>query len=163
MDEKHLVIIIMFMAVIAAVFLVTLAYANGFILRTTNAVTRNETGALQSTFQREDVVIVEATVEYPAGGYYYYYYYSNQPLSFLFIVKIDDPDGLTIYYGVVYAKLKPGESGTYAVGALIPKDAKTGTYTAYIYCWNTWPSMAGNGKKWIAYSEEKTVNFVVVP
>lgn len=159
MAKKYLFAKISFIVLAAALFLALPAYANGYLLTIENVVTRNEMGDLQSTFNRDEVVIVEATVEYPAAGYYYYV----QPLSFLFIVKINDPDGVTIYYGVVYAKLKPGESGTYAVGALIPSGAKTGTYTAYIYCWNMWPGQAGPGNPWIAYAEYKTVTFTVEP
>jgi len=128
-------------------------------LEISNVQTLNETGAPTSEFEKGQVVIVQANVTNKMQPYYYYYY-GGQTISFMFIVKIQNPDGETVFYGVSWGKLDPQESGRFAVGYGIPTDAKAGTYTAYIYAWNQWPSEPG---VWIEYADPQTTTFTVKP
>uniref|UniRef100_A0A7J3X5V1 Uncharacterized protein n=1 Tax=Thermofilum pendens TaxID=2269 RepID=A0A7J3X5V1_THEPE len=116
------------------------------------AQTLNETGGVDGVFKRGELVLVEATLSFPAT------YYAPPSLEFLYIVKFQDSRGVTFYYGVVKTSLEQGKTGTYTVGGKIPENAPTGTYTAWIYVWSNWPIYG-----FTAYAVPREVTFTVTP
>ena len=150
MRRSQLVVALLVLTITAA--LPVLSQQN-FPMRIVNTRTLDEEGNPKTTFKRGSLVLVEATVEYP------FTYYAPPEYSFLYIVKFQDPNLVTFYYGVVYGKLSPGQSITLAVGGKIPDNAPYGTYKATIYVWSNWPAY-GNPT---AYAESVEVPFSVQP
>jgi len=124
-----------------------------FPMRIVNQKTLDESGYPKTTFRRGELVLVQATVDCP------FTYYAPPEYTFLYIVKFQDPNLVTFYYGVVYGKLSPGQSVTFAVGGKIPDNAPTGTYTAYIYVWSNWPAYGTP----TAYTDVVSIQFTVQP
>ena len=124
-----------------------------FPMRIVNPRTLDESGTSKETFRRGELVLVEATVDCP------FTYYAPPEYTFLYIVKFQDPNLVTFYYGVVYGKLSPGQSVTFAVGGKIPDNAPTGTYTATIYVWSNWPAYGYP----TAYADVVSRQFTVQP
>ena len=125
-----------------------------FPMQIVNPRTLDEIGNPKATFRRGELVLVEATVNYPFA-----YYYLSPEYTFLYIVKFQDPNLVTFYYGVVYGKLSPGQSATFAVGGKIPDNAPLGTYTATIYVWSNWPAYGTS----TAYADVVSIQFTVQP
>lgn len=115
--------------------------------------TLDESGNPKTTFKRGELVLVQATVKYP------FVLYAPPEYKFLYIVKFQDSNLVTFYYGVVYGKLSPGQNATFAVGGKIPDNAPTGNYTAYIYVWSNWPAYGIP----TAYAQYVKVTFTVQP
>jgi hypothetical protein len=142
--------IVLMALILAAVWLVFSQPT--FPMRIVNQRTLDESGNLKTSFGRGELVLVEATVNYPFA------YYAPPEYTFLYIVKFQDPNLVTFYYGVVYGKLSPGQSVTFAVGGKIPDNAPTGTYKAWIYVWSNWPAYGPT-----AYADAVSIQFTVQP
>jgi len=148
MQKKHLTIVLMAIALTASWLALSQAT---FPMQIINPRTLDESGNPKTNFKRGELVLVEATVKCPFA------YYAPPEYSFLYIVKFQDPSVVTFYYGVVYGKLSPGQSATFAVGGKIPDNYPIGTYKVTIYVWSNWPAYGIP----TAYAEPVEVTFTV--
>jgi len=147
MSRKALLI---FSLVLAALYTIAAASSSSLYINVTSAKTLSETGAEKYTFKRGELVLVNATLEFPPA------YYAPPSLEFLYIVKFQDSKGVTFYYGVVKTSLEQGKKGSYTVGGKIPENAPLGTYKAVIYVWSNWPVYG-----FTAYSTPYELTFTV--
>ncbi|MCI4461459.1 MAG: hypothetical protein JHC12_00640 [Thermogladius sp.] len=147
---NKIALLILSSLIIAALYTIATASTNTLYINVASANTLDETGAKKTTFTRGQLVLVNATLQFPSQ------YYAPPSLSFLYIVKFQDSNGVTFYYGIVKTSLEQGKTGSYVVGGKIPENAPLGTYKAVIYVWSNWPAYG-----FTAYSVSYEVTFTV--
>jgi len=122
--------------------------------------TLDMTFAKKTEFYTGEIIYFNVTIVGKVGYYYYaeqQYYFVGPTTCFVF-VQVESP---IMEYPFLFVDpnrvISPGEVFTETPGWWIPYGAVPGTYKAYVYLCNTWPSAAVT---WIFY-DMATVEFTV--
>ncbi|MBO3809845.1 MAG: hypothetical protein FGF50_09680 [Candidatus Brockarchaeota archaeon] len=121
-------------------------------LKITKIRTLDMEGNEKTIFPRGSTVVIEVTLDSLVSPY-------EPPTQYLLIVRIDNPQGYTVFIGFVTDVIEPGATKTAGSGYGIPTGASTGTYTVWVFVWNGWPSQMGTNFKVLA--EKKQTTFTV--
>lgn len=70
-------------------------------------------------------------------------YMGTEPMSFLALVMVKDPNDTPVFMGLFKGAILPGDIITFATGFTAPVNAAPGNYTVKVFIWNEWPSVAG--------------------
>ncbi|MEM3715033.1 MAG: hypothetical protein QXF82_08810 [Nitrososphaeria archaeon] len=106
-------------------------------LEITSIKTIDFEGNLKTSFARGTTVVVNVELKSLVSLY--------QPSTkYLLIIRIDNPQGYTVFIGFITDVIAPGATKTVGSGYQIPAGASTGTYTVKVFVWNGWPSQMGS-------------------
>ena len=153
LDGKRILLILMLIIGFSALAYSYFLSLAGFIapsqdlpLKIVAKETADQYGNPKSSFQRGQLVLVNATLEM-AYGYYTNsgpdYYYYTEPTKYLLIVQISYGE-TPVFIGFSYDSLEPDKSSSTGLGYKLPDDAPTGTYTVEIFVLSNWISKGGD-------------------
>ena len=160
LDGKRILLILILIIGFSALAYSYLLSLAGFIapsqdlpLKIVAKETADQYGNPKTSFQRGQLVLVNATLEmaygyytYSGPDYYYYtpdYYYYTEPTKYLLIVQISYEE-TPVFIGFSYDSLEPDKSSSTGLGYKLPDDAPTGTYTVEIFVLSNWISKGGD-------------------
>lgn len=116
--------------------------------------------AKRTEFYTGEIIYFNVTIVGKVGYYYYaerWYYYVRPTTCFVFVQVVSPTMELPFLFVDPNRVISPGEVFTETPGWWIPYGSTTGTYEAYVYLANTWPSAAVT---WIFY-DMAVVEFTV--
>ena len=118
-------------------------------IQITRIRTMDMLGNVKTSFARGSTVVVEVTLESLVYAY-------GPSTQYLLIIRIDSPQGYTVFVGFITDIIEPGATKTAGSGYQIPSGASTGTYTVKVFVWNGWPSHMGDDFEVLAESGQTT-------
>ncbi len=118
-------------------------------IKITQIRTMDMLGNVKTSFARGSTVVVEVKLQSLVYAY-------GPFTQYLLIVRIDNPQGYTVFIGFLTDVIEPGATKTAGSGYLIPTGASTGTYTVRVFVWNGWPSQMGGNFEVLAEQGQTT-------
>jgi len=120
----------------------------GYPITVQSVETLDESGNRCSEFRPYDMVLIHVVLNCNNSV--------SQPIRYMGVVKVENPDGVMISYGSVMSEIAPGKQQEFTVGIVLVSPV-TGTYMVTVYVWSDWPSKGG-----IPLSDPVQINFKVM-
>ncbi len=140
LDTAPILIMLVIVALAVTSLNVTQVSAAGYPMTINSVETISlSTGTVAINFTRGDTIFFKVNVS-GVGTYAYvgpgYAYVAR---SFMMIVRVTDPQGHMVFFGVVKDSISQYETKSYSVGWWIPSGAMPGQYKVKVMIMDNWP------------------------